>query len=399
MRVCHVGYYADFYKGIFSDGLTYEGACDILRSNCLMYPNNFASVLRGHGFEVLETAMDLPPLSKIWYNGAEEKTGIEFLYDQISVFKPDILYVHPVFLTDTTQRNEIRSRFPFVKLIGGYCGFLPDDLSFFSDCDFVFSTFPSAVEAWKKLGINACLLHHAVDDDVLGKVSASKNIDFSFFGTTGWGFDTHFRRYRLLRRLLERSNLTVWGMEGVSREYEQAGRFGKFLFGLETAFEKVRGKFPRPIDDVRLCDIHEGPDAKGRAWYQRCLPLSYIYPHSVRPPLHGFDYLAAIAASEITANCHTSVSEEGFNMRLFEATGMQTCLLTDRRRGIEDLFEPGKEIMMYETIGEAVDMSRFLARNPSARRAIAQAGHRRTLAEHTTSKRLEAVVDLFRKLV
>ena len=73
-------------------------------------------------------------------------------------------------------------------------------------------------------------------------------------------------------------------------------------------------------------------------------------------------------------------------MRLFEATGMRCCLLTDFKSDIENLFEPDREIVTYKSIDEAVSKAKFLIENPDAANEIATAGQKRTFRDHTTEK-------------
>jgi len=74
-------------------------------------------------------------------------------------------------------------------------------------------------------------------------------------------------------------------------------------------------------------------------------------------------------------------------MRLFEATGVGSCLVTDHKKNIKDLFEPDHEVITFKTDIEAVAKIRWLIEHPEKRREIASAGQQRTLKEHTFEKR------------
>jgi spore maturation protein CgeB len=70
---------------------------------------------------------------------------------------------------------------------------------------------------------------------------------------------------------------------------------------------------------------------------------------------------------------------------------MGSCLLTDYGRNIHDLFEPDTEIVMYRSVGEAIEKIGFLLENESAREAIAIAGQRKTLRSHTIWNRCQLI--------
>jgi spore maturation protein CgeB len=81
-------------------------------------------------------------------------------------------------------------------------------------------------------------------------------------------------------------------------------------------------------------------------------------------------------------------------MRLFEATGVGTLLLTDAKVNLPYMFTPGKEVVAYRTTEECVELARYYLENEAERRAIAQAGQQRTLAEHTYFRRMQELVDI-----
>ena len=55
-----------------------------------------------------------------------------------------------------------------------------------------------------------------------------------------------------------------------------------------------------------------------------------------------------LARSKIALNRHIDVAEDhANNMRLYEATGVGTFLITDAKRNLSELFEPGEEVVTY----------------------------------------------------
>ena len=74
-------------------------------------------------------------------------------------------------------------------------------------------------------------------------------------------------------------------------------------------------------------------------------------------------------------------------MRLYEATGVGTCLLTDWKPNLHELFEPDKEVVAYQSPEECVEKIKWLLEHPEERERIAQAGQARTLQKHTFAQR------------
>ena len=88
--------------------------------------------------------------------------------------------------------------------------------------------------------------------------------------------------------------------------------------------------------------------------------------------------------SRITLNSHIDLAgREAGNMRLFEATGVGAFLLTDFKDNLDTLFAPDKEVAVWRTIDDCLDVIGRMIGNDDGRAAIARAGHTRTMAQHT----------------
>ncbi len=81
-------------------------------------------------------------------------------------------------------------------------------------------------------------------------------------------------------------------------------------------------------------------------------------------------------------------------MRLYEATGVGTCLLTDWKANLPNLFTLDVEVVAYRSAEECIEKVRYLLDHEDVRQAIAAAGQRRTLRDHTTRQRAEQLDDI-----
>jgi hypothetical protein len=130
------------------------------------------------------------------------------------------------------------------------------------------------------------------------------------------------------------------------------------------------------------------------------IPLRYIFPERFRGTVFGLDMYDVLRRSRVTFNRHINldVAEVG-NMRMFEATGVGACLLTDTGRNMRDFFEPDTEVLTYESVDECIEKYRYVLDHEDARRAIAAAGQRRTLKDHTMNQRCQAIDIIIRQLL
>jgi hypothetical protein len=125
---------------------------------------------------------------------------------------------------------------------------------------------------------------------------------------------------------------------------------------------------------------------------QPWIPISTLHPARCHEPVFGHAMYAVLRHSGVSLNLHTdAVTGEVGNMRLFEATGVGGCLLTDTAPNLRDLFEPDSEVATFTSTEECIEKAGYLVSNVRARDAMAQAGRKRTLSSHTTLHRCEQI--------
>jgi spore maturation protein CgeB len=77
--------------------------------------------------------------------------------------------------------------------------------------------------------------------------------------------------------------------------------------------------------------------------------------------------------------------------RNFEVPGCGGFLLTERLPHLEDYFELGREVAVFEHSDELAEQARHWLEHDEQRRAVAEAGYRRVMAEHTYDHRFAAI--------
>jgi hypothetical protein len=136
------------------------------------------------------------------------------------------------------------------------------------------------------------------------------------------------------------------------------------------------------------------------------LYLSQFKGIPAKSPLHryvrgeawGRDMYQILRRSKITLNSHVDAAGGvAANMRLYEATGAGTFLLTDNLRGLPDLFTPGRHLAAYDSAADCVAKIKHYLAQDAEREAIAAAGQQHTLSHHTYRHRAEEILRLVAK--
>jgi len=90
---------------------------------------------------------------------------------------------------------------------------------------------------------------------------------------------------------------------------------------------------------------------------------------------------------------NTSIAGD-VTMRVFEASACGALVLTDAvSNGLADLFEVGRQLVTYSDDADLLAKADYYLRHEDERRAIAEAGQRRTLASHTYLHRARDILE------
>jgi spore maturation protein CgeB len=130
----------------------------------------------------------------------------------------------------------------------------------------------------------------------------------------------------------------------------------------------------------------------GGALYPQDFPWSdnIAFVSHVPPPEHPAFYSSSKLTLSVT---RVAMAEIGYcpSGRLFEAAACETPVLSDAWDGLEEFFEPGREILVASS---ASDVEEFLALSPEELRSIGCAARERVLAEHTADHRSQQLLSL-----
>ena len=252
------------------------------------------------------------------------------LVEQIKAARPDVLYIQDLHLCTPRFLSRVRQ---FVKLVVGQIASpLPDD-SFLRGVDLVLTSCPHFVQRFRDRGISTEYFRLGFESSLLERLTSNPaDYDAVFVGGMT---HLHVRGNEVIRRAAEKIDLDVWG------------------YGFDDL----------PPDSPILRRFH------GEAW--------------------GLDMYNVFKGAKIVVNRHGEVAENfASNMRLFEATGVGSLLITDEKDNLGEFFEVGKEIETYSDPDDLVDKIKYFLAHEEERSRIARAGQARTLREHTYLHRM-----------
>jgi spore maturation protein CgeB len=258
------------------------------------------------------------------------------LVAQTEALKPDVVLNQSVSEVESRVLHRMR---PHTGLIVGQIASPFPEEETYSAYDLMISSLPNFVRHYRERGIRAERNLLAFEPSVLQRIGTpNRDIPLSFVGSLT---PDHRARFDLLERLAAETNIAIWGR--LSSVPESSPIMAKY---------------------------------RGEAW--------------------GREMYQILARSRITINQHIDIAENyANNMRLFEATGMGAMLITDLKDNIGELFEPDKEVVCYRDAEDCLARIRHFMDHPEAAAAIAAAGQRRTLEDHTYAASVAELAQIF----
>lgn len=350
----------------------------------------FSRHLRALGNEAEERFVTVERLQKLWaqersFPFTEESWLQQIVIEQVKEFKPDVLFYQDLYLFDRNFRDQIKHATNALSTTLGWRTAPTRNFSGFEDLDLVLTSSPAFAHAFKESGAQSAVLPFGFDPILLEETNEqSDRIPFSFLGTVGISTGDHSSRYRLIRELLLTTPLEVFSStEGGLSVNPLKRRVLSFLYRLN------RRLAPAGLQHELLTHLPGIRSVKD--WEtDRALPeLHQMYKERWHPPRFGLDYFQTLRNSLVSLNAHLDATGDyAVNMRLFEATGMGSCLLTDSKSNIEDYFEPDSEIVVFRSVQECRSKALSLLNDPRECSRIAKAGQARVLRDHSMEQRV-----------
>jgi len=362
-------YYPAFLQSFYGKhpdlaGYPYEQQWRLLMDRCFGTADFYSANLNELGHEAVEVVANCEALQFKW---AEEQ-GIELpgrrwrvsikkgflpwpqrvqstdwvylvLQAQVKHHRPDVLFIQDMNNTSSAFLQDVR---PYVRFIVGQIGCLICPEANFRPYDLILTSFPNFVEQFQRQGLASEYFNLGFDPRLLAHLKKEEfQYQTAFVGSLT---DQHIERIGLLSQIASAHPVDLWG------------------YGIET----LEPKSP----------LHAS--YHGQAW--------------------GLDMYNILYNSNITLNNHGKIAGRfANNMRLYEATGVGTLLITDYKDNLHTLFEPGSEVIAYKSTEECVELVTYYLAHKEERQAIARAGQQRTLREHSYLHRMQELVNIIER--
>ena len=345
----------------------------------------WSHALRPLDYEVMEVIVNVNSLQEAWAleNGVANSPSMdlnEIALKQIENFKPEILwYEHH----DEHLLKKIRAEVPSIRGVLGWVGSAVPRTGVWQYLDLILSCAPESVAYLTEAGFRSVCLSHAFEPRILGRLrQTEKTIDCSFIGQISREKDFHLERERILEYLSSRVKFQIFSPSADLGFEDDIRVLARILIYEGMVFLRKLGISESTLRELPVI-------SKATKWSSRPMrPVSPKLKQLLKPAVYGLEMFETLQASKVSLNVHADSSPTyASNMRLFETTGVGTCLVTEWRKNLSEFFELDKEVVTYRSIEECLEKIKWLLEHPEECQAIAKAGQARTLKDHTFIQR------------
>jgi spore maturation protein CgeB len=368
---------------------SYDEQRRFLLSQRFGWSDYYSVQLRKLGVDAHELIANADPMQHAWAaeNGGQRSLD-EILFAQLETMKSEVVFLQDSIRFGGAWIDELRHRVPSVRcVIGWYCSPMTDrQEEALRGCDFILCCSPYFVEKLTARGFHAILQRHAFEPAILDEIlpQVEKESDLVFIGSLLAGIEGHGMRQTVLQELI-RLNVAIDLYINVETLSDLE------LFKRRTAY--LTAHMLQRAGMISLAQLIPGIE-KGlqlREYPRRLRGAEELLQRS-KAPVFGKEMFRALASSRMVFNYHGNVGGPyAANIRLFEATGVGSCLVTDWKEDLHELFDIDSEIVAFRSAEECVEKVRWLVAHPGELRSISEKGKLRTLRHHTYAQRAETL--------
>lgn len=348
---------------------SYEEQRDALVFDAFPWIYSWANNNPFENIEIFETVHNCEWLQKSWSPNLDYGEGWQklVLMDQIKNKQPNVCVLYPPEFFTNDFIEEIRHSVKHDIIIVGYDGINRENKYIFEGYDLIITCSDFISEKYVDIGKESYTLNFAFDRDILNRLKLKYRPIYKT-GFSGSIFENiHQDRLELIKYIARNFPLEI------RSEYPGIYRGVNHL-------KKIAREFLTDYDFNEFWINY-------KVWYQN------------KGPVYGLDMYQFLHDTKIVLNKHIDTVKYAANVRMYEATGVGSCLLTDWKENIETIFIPDEEIVTYSSKEEAKDKIKFLLKNESVRTRIARAGQKKTLSTYTYQKNIPQLLNFIKNLL
>jgi len=389
MKILKINSISEQYKTYFYqkyvskiNSLSYTDHLDLILNDGFGTVGSWARNLCELGIDAKEIIVNdsylLKKLSSELKNGNDTENILHLIQD----FSPDVIIFGSPQLVNDGVLKKIKKIPSVKKTIVWHCA--PLNKSIVNNLyhyDFVLTCTPGFIKKYDELNLKSYLLYHSFDTTLEIEKESEKINEIIFIGSL-WLYNEsnwHIDRMHFLNNIAKEFDSSFY--LSIRKDQFLNANLKRILFNIDKYTPITLNQVKRYEKEPKFISIPND-----------------IKNSMKKDTFFAKDMLKRLSQSTMALNFHVGAAGEyAGNIRLFEVTGIGTCLLSDKKKNIGELFKDEKEIIVYEDEKDCIEKIRYLYENPKIAMDIGHNAYERVLKQHTTKHRMQELIKIIEK--
>ncbi|WP_224982614.1 glycosyltransferase family protein [Geomonas agri] len=376
---------------------TYAVQKEAYEQDAFGWSSCWRDALRPHGWDVLDIIWNVEPMQRAWARdrGMKQWSTVDLkqiLLLQAKEFQPDLVWFDEY---DQALLHALRRDIPSIRGVLGWVGSAMPKTEVWSDLDLILSCAPESVTALQQEGYPARCFPHSFDPTILQRLDKrEKSLEITFIGQLLRFNDFHLQRDALLELLSRQVPLAIHSPSASTSRADHLKSLVKVGVNLGMRGLTKLGVSEKSLRGLPLLGVVAGLTP------EQCWPVNPRLRPFLKPALFGLEMFQLVADSLLALNIHADSSPLfASNMRLYEVSGVGSCLVSDWKQNLHEIFEPDREVAVFRSAEECVEKVKWLLEHRIVAEEMGRAAQRRTLENYTFAHRAPGLAGLLQGLL
>jgi len=282
----------------------------------------------------------------------------EIFHAQLIYHKPDVFFDGAnIFMKEDASVFKKKYNIKYIIAWDGYIGSDFKRQSY--GVDTIFTCVKSIKDSYNDLGFNSEILQFGFDTRILSRLNKQEVIQNKVCFSGSISDNVHVYRKKILLKFIK-SNVPL----------------NLYISNLQPKYSRISNAQIRALMQMRIADFVD----------------YFKIQQNNNGGVFGMDMYQLLYDNLIQLNIHGDGTQQAGNIRLYEATGVGTLLLTDWKENINEIFIPDEEVIVFKDQNEALKKAAYYLRNEKEAKEISMNGQKRTISNYSAEKRIEQFI-------
>ena len=377
--------------------MSYDQQYKFIKDETICSMGEWPKYLKTLGFESIMLCRNNFVLQNTWciendYTPQSNDIEFEIILEQTKRFNPDILFVFGASYYDQNNRLDIiTNNCTSIKKRICWYGAPEGNEKIFGQYDLVLTNSIFLRDSIRKKGGKSERLDHAFEPEIIKAIKKKPKINkVCFIGSLIPGNEWHNKRINYLEALAENFDVQIYSNVN---QLSFRNKLLKQALGIRQRTSNLIAKY---TSTNSVFKNYANPDNLPKFSFLDDSPIN----NKIKNPIYGIEMLQKLSEFRVTFNMHVAqTGNYACNIRLLEATGVGTCLITDKKIGNTSFLSIFNKYCAYDSKKDMIKKTDQLLSNNLLNNQISEKLQQQTITKHNTKNQFDRLNNYLKMII